>query len=450
MSHSWLFYDVESSDLNTVFGQIMQYASIRVDENWQEIDRTMFYVALTRDRLLSPEAMMVHQIPHHQQVSAYTEYEAAQRIYNEVNTPNTFNGGYNTLGYDDEVLRFTFYRNFLDAYTHGYKNGCQRFDLFPMILCFYHAASTAIKWPTREDGKPSFKLEHLNAANTLATGQAHDALVDVSVCVALAKQLSQDVALWEQALSAIGRRFYSGDQLYTMLDPRFSIDKRFGSVVFKLGEHSVYKNTSYWIRLDVQLIESIDDLRKLMVKKRAGDTRLVIESSPELLNEDLVVKNRVWIEHNMQIVAEYEQSLTTALYSMVDDLDVDAGLYAHGPFSPNEQKAIVAFKENPKDWYQMIHAQTPRLQGMMRRFIWRHYPDYFDAKTEMQYFEETMGLNRYRRDYRNRLHPTPDAIIARAQALIEQGPSEDHLHRLNALIQYVQQHFQVVDDAFCA
>ena len=106
MSHSWLFYDVESSDLNPVFGQIMQYASIRDDQ--REVDRTMFYVQLTHDRILSPEAMLVHRIPVDYEGASYSESKAP-RLCMIKNTPNTYNGGYNTLGYDDEVLRFTFY-----------------------------------------------------------------------------------------------------------------------------------------------------------------------------------------------------------------------------------------------------------------------------------------------------------------------------------------------------
>ena len=42
-----------------------------------------------------------------------------------------------------------------------------------------------IEWPVI-DGRPSNRLEHLSAANALATGRAHDALVDVRATIALA------------------------------------------------------------------------------------------------------------------------------------------------------------------------------------------------------------------------------------------------------------------------
>ena len=44
-----------------------------------------------------------------------------------------------------------------------------------------------IEWPVHDDGKPSFKLEHLTAANNLKHEAAHDALSDVYATIAVAK-----------------------------------------------------------------------------------------------------------------------------------------------------------------------------------------------------------------------------------------------------------------------
>ena len=48
-----------------------------------------------------------------------------------------------------------------------------------------------INWPNREDGKPSFRLEHLTAANNIQHKGAHDALVDVYATIALAKLIKK-------------------------------------------------------------------------------------------------------------------------------------------------------------------------------------------------------------------------------------------------------------------
>src|SRR6056300_1448363 len=113
MSVSWLFYDVESSDLNKVFGQILQFAAIRTDEDFNEIECHEFFVRLNRDTLPSPDAVLVHRLLPENLTKGKTEYEALKTIHELVNQSGTMNGGYNTLGYDDDVLRFGFYRNFL-------------------------------------------------------------------------------------------------------------------------------------------------------------------------------------------------------------------------------------------------------------------------------------------------------------------------------------------------
>ncbi|RLM48418.1 exodeoxyribonuclease I, partial [Halobellus sp. Atlit-31R] len=48
-----------------------------------------------------------------------------------------------------------------------------------------------IEWPTREDGKPSFRLEDLTKANGLVHEAAHDALSDVRATIALARLIRQ-------------------------------------------------------------------------------------------------------------------------------------------------------------------------------------------------------------------------------------------------------------------
>jgi exodeoxyribonuclease-1 len=55
-----------------------------------------------------------------------------------------------------------------------------------------------IVWPTREDGSPSFKLEHLARANGLNQERAHDALSDVYALIDLARLIRvRQPRLWD-------------------------------------------------------------------------------------------------------------------------------------------------------------------------------------------------------------------------------------------------------------
>jgi exodeoxyribonuclease-1 len=58
-----------------------------------------------------------------------------------------------------------------------------------------------IEWPRHDDGRPSFKLEHLTRANGLQHDEAHDALSDVRATIALARLLKQrQPKLWDFCL----------------------------------------------------------------------------------------------------------------------------------------------------------------------------------------------------------------------------------------------------------
>src|SRR5699024_2101033 len=55
----------------------------------------------------------------------------------------------------------------------------------------YALRPEGIEWPRREDGAPSFRLEHLARANALEQEHAHDALSDVRATIALAQLIRQ-------------------------------------------------------------------------------------------------------------------------------------------------------------------------------------------------------------------------------------------------------------------
>ena len=75
-----------------------------------------------------------------------------------------------------------------ESYTHQFKNGCRRMDIFPMAVLYWLYKRDGIIWP-EIDGKPSLKLEHLSDANRLVSGQSHEAMVDVEATVELARRI---------------------------------------------------------------------------------------------------------------------------------------------------------------------------------------------------------------------------------------------------------------------
>jgi exonuclease I len=63
--------------------------------------------------------------------------------------------------------------------------------LLDVVRMTYALRPDGITWPKKEDGSPSFKLEHLSKANGLVHEAAHDALSDVRATIALARLIRQ-------------------------------------------------------------------------------------------------------------------------------------------------------------------------------------------------------------------------------------------------------------------
>jgi exodeoxyribonuclease-1 len=99
--------------------------------------------------------------------------------------------GYNTIRFDDEVTRHLFWRNLLDPYGREWQNECGRWDILDLVRAAHALRPEGIEWPRHEDGRVSFKLEHLTAANGLSHDAAHDALSDVRATIALAKLIRE-------------------------------------------------------------------------------------------------------------------------------------------------------------------------------------------------------------------------------------------------------------------
>src|SRR5689334_3451523 len=131
MQKTFLFYDIETTGLNKCFDQVLQFAAIRTDLNLHELERHEINVRLNPDVIPSPQALLTHRIPIHETQQGIPEITAIKKIHALFNQPGTISLGYNTLGFDDEFLRFSFYRNLLEPYTHQYANNCNRMDLYP-------------------------------------------------------------------------------------------------------------------------------------------------------------------------------------------------------------------------------------------------------------------------------------------------------------------------------
>lgn len=188
---TFFVFDYETWGTSPAKDRPSQFAGIRTDQDFNIIgEPVVLYCQPPSDYLPNPEAALITGItPQKAQQEGLIESEFIDRIHQELSTPNTTSFGYNNIRFDDEVTRYTCYRNFIDPYAWSWQNGNSRWDLLDVLRACHALRPEGIEWPENEDGFTSFKLEHLSVANGIEHANAHDALADVIATIEMAKKV---------------------------------------------------------------------------------------------------------------------------------------------------------------------------------------------------------------------------------------------------------------------
>jgi exodeoxyribonuclease-1 len=190
---SFFWFDFETFGANPVKDRASQFAGIRTDLDFNIIDEPInIYCKPADDFIPDPEACLVTGItPQEALEKGVCEKEFFRQIHLELTTPRTCALGYNNIRFDDEVIRFGFYRNFYDAYAREWQGGNSRWDLIDLMRMTYALRPEGINWPKDDEGQPTFRLEKLSIANNIVHENAHDALADVYATIGMAKLIKE-------------------------------------------------------------------------------------------------------------------------------------------------------------------------------------------------------------------------------------------------------------------
>ncbi|MCK4608898.1 MAG: exodeoxyribonuclease I [Gammaproteobacteria bacterium] len=463
MEKTYLFYDVETTGLNKCFDQVLQFAAIRTDKQFNELEQYEYRIKLNLDVIPSPQAIITHGIGISEMQNGTCEYEAVQEIHKLMNQPGTISLGYNTLGFDDEFLRFSFYRNLLTPYTHQYANGCSRMDLLPMTAMYYLFKNEVLTWPTI-DKKPSLKLEPLSNANKLAEGAAHDAMVDVKATLSLAKCLAQHQDMWNYLCGYFDKATDLGRMLKlpeaVMVDVSFGADNFYQAPVSALGPHNHYKNQTLWLRLDDEKLskttsDSIADTT-FVIRKKVGESKLLLPPNERFLQHitkkrsQLIEANKKWLAENSELLQEISRFYKDYTYPEMPNLDIDAALYQNGFLSRDDQSQCDKFHAaSINDKVIMLeHFTNSNMREQAIRIIGRNYK-YLPHNYAME-FESYLGqINPHDAahallDYKGKPRYTPMAAlkeIAELKAKFSRKADAKQLELLQGLEEYLYNHY---------
>ncbi|HEY7872238.1 MAG TPA: exodeoxyribonuclease I [Rudaea sp.] len=193
------WHDYETSGTDARRDRAVQFAGQRTTLDLNPVGEPLtVFCRPAPDVLPQPAACLITGItPQQAARDGVIEAEFAARIHEELAVPGTCGAGYNSIRFDDEFTRNLLYRNFYDAYEREWKNGNSRWDIIDLARMCYALRPQGIEWPLH-DGKPSFKLQDLAAANKLSSAQAHNAASDVATTIDLARLLKRaQPKLWD-------------------------------------------------------------------------------------------------------------------------------------------------------------------------------------------------------------------------------------------------------------
>lgn len=456
MSNTYLFYDIETSGLNKCFDQVLQFAAIRTDLDLKEIGRYEIFIKLNPDVIPTPAAVLVHQFTLEQMQSGVGEYEAIKGIHRLFNTPGTITVGYNSLGFDDEFLRFSFYRNLFAPYTHQYANNCSRMDIYPMAVMYYLFKPEVAVWP-KINGAVTLKLEHLNAENRLTAGVAHNAMYDVEATLGLARLLKKEQAMWEYLCGSFDKKTdLERLEKLTFIDDKYQqallIDGSLGGAKFYqapvvgLGSHHHYKNQSLWLSLENNLT-----IKAFPSRKRFGEPPMLLpltERFSRYLSEErqgLVAANIEWLRKNPELFLEVVRYHQEYKYPDIFDLDIDAALYQLGFVSDGERLKCNNFHAGDvSEKLSLIDKfSDTNLRTQAIRVLGRNYPGEL-TKEKHLYAEFSRYLQKVKSgemmiNYKNEIRLTPQIALTEIETLRKSqnlSISQDNL--LTTLSRYIQ------------
>lgn len=416
------WHDYETSGIDPRYDRPMQFAGIRTDEDLNIIgEPLMIYCKPSGDFLPHPQAALVTGLtPQQAEKNGLNEADFIGQIHTELAEPGTCGVGYNSLRFDDEFTRFTLFRNFYDAYAREWQSGNSRWDIIDMVRLTRALRPEGIQWPDREDGKPSFRLEDLTAANGIEHSGAHDALADVYATIEMAKLIKNaQPKLYDYVFER--RRKQTVAPLLNLNErkPVVHVSRMYPSeycgtaLVVPLAKDPNNNNgiIVYDLRHDPEdLIElDADTLRERLFTSTAdlaeGITRpalktLHINKCPVVVPEstlDDAAADRLQIDRAthyqhldmLNAAGDLSQKLnaifTAPTFDKVDD--PDASLYGGGFFSDNDKRKMDVVRNAEPEMLKTLSVpfEDQRLPELLFRYRARNWPQSLSADEQEQW-----------------------------------------------------------------
>ena len=275
-----IFYDLETTGKSA---------------HWDQINLTG---SLNSFAVPSPEALLVNRIPIEKIYNSnLSNYRLVSEIYNKFNdwSPAVFIG-YNSIAFDEEVLRNAFFKNLYNPYL-TVKNNNIRLDLLDVTRIANFFYPEKVKSLLNKKGSSILKLESIAHTNGIKNFTAHDAMGDTFASLELAKLIKNQIPeLWEKSINQSNKNELEqtiSSQPFCYLESFFGKAKLF--CLSFVDFHPSYR----W----ALCFDLLEDPAKVLDMKES-DLYGFLENSPKKIRKLKLNKSPILLDINIRNVLE--------------------------------------------------------------------------------------------------------------------------------------------------
>lgn len=467
------WHDYETWGANPQKDFPCQFAGIRTDLDLNIISEPlMIFSKIANDCLPVPQACLVTGItPQRSLKEGLLEREFIAKIIKEFSEPSTCVAGFNNIRFDDEVTRYTLYRNFYDPYAREWQHNNSRWDIIDLARACYALRPEGINWPLNEQGLPSFKLQDLTKANNIQHQGAHDAMSDVYATIAVAKLIKEkQPKLFDYLFTLRNKRKVLQQLDYELLTPLVHISSKIPSAhgcttwIVPVGMHPSNQNAVIVLNLALDpsplFTLTADEIRQKLYTSNAmleeNEQRLPIKlihinKCPVVAPaKTLSAENAIRLGIDRQNCLQNLQKIKANLHSLdklqevyaqkeqPHSVDSEHALYTGGFFSSSDMELmsqIVGY--SAQDLTEIsLPFEDERLTTLLFRYRARNLPESLSEKEierwqryrHFKFFDDTSPAS----------IKMPEFLMQLEQLSIEYARNPDKLAILKSLYNYSQ------------
>ena len=384
----FVFYDFETTGTSVTYAQPLQFAAIVTDENFNVLDTVDWRCRIAPHILPAPYALKVTNLAPEQVTNnnLQTAFDFAQSLYQflEKWQPAIWIG-YNTIKFDEPMLRQLFYQNLQPNIYATSMNGNSRLDVMKMVWATHNLRPGILTFPENDQGKTSFKLDQLAPANGFAHENAHDALADVEATIFILNKIKkEDPAFFDELIKTHDKEYVGS--LLRSFEP-VQVTMRFGGAPPKTyygcycGTNIQNKNEIAFVDFDAidadalvglsdpEILEVITQSPKIIRPLRLNNAETIMRlDNPTALQRSFCEK----ISRSDNLISRVSSILPQRFEAVEEEGDVPVEEKIHGGFySHYDQDVLAEFQT--ADWQRrqelVEQFEDKRLVQLGRRLI---------------------------------------------------------------------------------